>query len=191
VAVPAAAKAGDALVLTLTTASGATATAPAGWSLVTSQANGTFLTAHVFQRTATSADPGAAVAVPLSASVKYVAQVLAYSGVAAVSALGSRAETALSTTHPAAGGTVTTAGSWVLTYWVDKSADTSAAGSDLQAPASLTLRGRLRSAGSTFLTSLLADTGGGRPPGAVTGAVAITAVASRADAVTLALTPAG
>ncbi len=190
VGVPAAAQAGDALVLTLTTATGATASAPAGWSLVTSQANGTFLTAHVFTRTATAADPGATVAVPLSTSAKYVAQVLAYSGAASVSTLGSRAETALSTTHPAPGGTLAAAGSWMLTYWVDKSADTSTAGSDLQAPAGLTQRGRLRSAGTTFLTSVLADSGSGRPAGAVPGATATTAVASRADAVTLVLTPA-
>lgn len=188
--VPAAARAGDALVLTVTTASGATAAAPAGWALVASQANGTFLTAHVFTRVATAADPGATVAVPLSASVKHVGQVLAYSGTSSVTALGSRAESALSTSHPAPGGTVPVAGSWLLTCWVDKSTDTSAAGSDLQAPPALVLRGRLRSAGTSFLTSVLADSGSGRPAGSAAGATATTGVASRADAVTLVLAPA-
>ena len=137
-----------------------------------------------------TADAGSTVAVPLSVAAKHVAQVLAYAGTGSVTALGASAERALSTSHPAPGGTVATAGSWVLTYWVDKSVDTSADGTDLQAPPGLVQRGRLRSPGSTSLTAVLADGGAGLPAGQVGGATATTDAASRADTVTLVLAPA-
>lgn len=189
VVVPAAVRAGDALVLVATSGTAASQTAPAGWSQVTSRSQGTVLTT-VWQRVAGAADAGSTVRVQLSSLTKVDLRVLAYSGTAAASpvyAWATTAESTLSTAHPTASVSVATAGSRVVSYWADKSSTTTS----WTAPAGLTVRSTAIGTGSGYISTLVADPDRPADPGTVPGSTATTNSASKATTVVLVLAPAG
>ena len=104
--------------------------------------------------------------------------VAAYSGVnttTPVSAFASAGETVSRTTHTAPSTTVANAGSWVLSYWADKSSATTT----WTAPAGQTQRSLSVGTSSGRITSFLTDTNAVVPTGARSG---ITATADSASA---------
>ena len=187
--VPAKVRPGDALLLHVATSGTGTAPkAPAGWREVSRQVWGSALEV-VWQRVATSADtPGKVVQVELATSSKATAQVLAYSGTAASvpASLGSTsAESAATTEHVARGANVRVTGSWVVTFWTDKSSSTKA----WTLPAGLRLRASGYGTGSGHLTTVAADEGAARSRGTSPATTARTDAASKAEATTVVLAP--
>jgi len=110
---------GDRMLLFVSTARNATATIPAGWSLLRSVMDGTDLETWVFTRTAVTGTAGTRVQTTLDATSKVSLTLLAYAGAGAPTA-ASAVESRSVTGHRAPSATVTTAGSSVVGYWVDK-----------------------------------------------------------------------
>ncbi|MCW2636004.1 MAG: domain containing protein [Blastococcus sp.] len=188
--VPASVQAGDALLLVLSTSSDAVGTAPAGFTSEGRQASGTTMTTELWSRTATAADAGSTLTVPLSKQTKATVQLLAYSGVSATdpvaSVAGATDATGTSHTTPVA---TAAAGSWVVSVWSDKQA--AARAWTLQGDAA-TVRTSLDGIGTGDLATLVADSGAGVPAGSVGGLTAtVPTSSSRATVFTVVLTPAG
>jgi PKD repeat protein len=192
--VPTSVAADDGLVLVLTTNSGVTGTAPAGYTEVDRHVNGstttTYMTTQVFQKVATADDGGATLSVTLGGSAKATLQLAAYAGTSLtnpVRLVNSQNSTAGATTHttPTANAA---AGEWALQVWADKAA----AARSWTAPGAVRVRDS-RSAGATSgeIASLVADTGPSAG-GSVGGHTAtVSAASSRATVVTVILAPAG
>ncbi|HEV7657845.1 MAG TPA: phytase [Mycobacteriales bacterium] len=185
VTVPAAVQAGDGLLLYATlNITTTTVTAPAGWTQVAN-----FVTASartlVWKKAAAPGDAGSRVALGLSATTKVALQLAAYGGTAANPVVATRSDTANTLGHPTPVVTVP-AGGWVVSYWADKSATTTA----WTAPAGVTVRAEPLGTGGGRITSLLADSGGAVPAGTAGGLTATTDAPSRAASVTIALAPA-
>ncbi|MGZ4508079.1 MAG: PKD domain-containing protein [Blastococcus sp.] len=184
--VPASVRAGNGLVLVLSTNSTATGAAPAGWTQAGVQVSGSAPTTQVFQRVATAADAGSTVTVAISAQAKVTLQLLAYSGTAAtgpvatVTGAGDGAGT--SHTTPTA---TAPAGSWVISVWSDKQS----AAREWAPPASgTTVRSSLAGIGAGDLATLVADSGGPVAAGTVGGLTATVPTASnRATMLTVVL----
>jgi PKD repeat protein len=156
VTVPAAASAGDALLLFESHASTtATTTAPSGWTLVGTTAKSN-LTTDVYERVAAAADPGSAVTVTYSVAVPASLMVADYTNTAAVPIETSASGTSTGTSHitPALAGL--SAGSWVVTWWSDKSTTTKT----WTAPAAVVQRAAVFGTGSGADSALLADSAG-------------------------------
>lgn len=190
VPMPAGVQPGDALLLSLTTAGTATTPSPpAGWTEVGRQvlASSTALTV-VWQHVATGADTTATtVPVTLAASAKWTGEVLAYTGTSTgLPAAATAADTALSTSHTTPALAVPAAGSWVVSFWSDKSSTTTA----WTAPAGLTTRAQAYGSGSGYVTALVADEGGPRGAGTAPARTATTNATSRAGMLTVVLAPA-
>ncbi len=187
--VPAGVQAGDAMALLVTTKSGTTHAAPAGWSAVASGSS-TAVNTSVFQKVATAADAGSSLTVTLSELTKSDVRLLAYSGTAAAAPWSATIATDVATTtsHPAPATTVDTPGSWVVWYWADKSAATTTSWAP---PAGVTARSTAFGTGATYISSLTGDLGTSSAIGAVPGPAATTNAASRGAGVTLVLKPAG
>jgi hypothetical protein len=187
VTIPAATQAGDALLLFESHASTSlTASAPAGWTLVGSTSTGNLRSA-VFEKTATAADASSPVTVTFSGTVKAEVMVADYTNTA-----GSPIETAVSSTAastathttPAVSGL--TAGTWVVSFWTDKSTTTSS----WTPPAGVTQRAVVYGTSGGAISALLADSGAG-VSGSYPGQTATTNVTSGSAAQwTIALTPA-
>jgi hypothetical protein len=158
VTVPAGTAAGDTLLLFESHASTTiSATPPAGWTQVrtTSTSN---LTSTVYERSATAGDAGSNVTVTFSGSVKAEVVVADYSNVAASPIESVNSSTATSTsTHTTPQLSGLTNGSWVVTFWTDKSTTTT----QWSPPAGVTKRADVYGAGGGAVSALLADTGGG------------------------------
>ena len=188
VTVPAAAQAGDGLVLSLTLNDpNMTVTPPSGWQQVGTQTNGTAVST-LWQRVATATDAGATVSVGVSDFAKANLRVLAYRGTgptAPVASATKTADPANTTSHTSPAATVSAAGSWVVTYWSDKSSVTGA----WTAPGGVTTRGTSIGTGAGRVTSLVADSGGTVPTGTYGGLTATTDAASRALTWTIVLAP--
>ena len=193
VTVPAAVQPGDVLLLFATSNSASAVTAdPAGWTLVGERTSGTpDLRTRLYERVATGADAGSSVSVTYSASNKVDLQVGAYSGVdpaAPVATFASAGETTSRAAHSTPGATVGTTGSWVVSYWADKSSGTTT----WTLPSGQTQRGLFAGTGSGRLTSVLADSGGGVAAGPPAGLVATADSASaKATMWTVVLAPDG
>jgi PKD repeat protein len=190
VAVPSSVRAGDALLLVLSTNSDASGTAPAGFTPEASQVSGANITTQLWSRTATAEDAGATLVVPLSKQAKATLQVLAYSGVSvtdAVTSVAGRVDIG-GTSHTTPTATAA-AGSWVVSVWSDKQ---SAARSWTLEGDDATVRDGRAGVGSGDVATLVADSGGGVPAGTVGGLTATVPTASnRATVFTVVLTPAG
>ena len=188
VTVPAAVQAGDGLLLTLTSNdSTKTITPPAGWQQVGTQTVGTAVST-IWQRVAVAADAGHTVSVGLSDFAKVNLRVLAYRGTnltAPVATATKTGDAATTTSHKSPTATVSTAGSWVVSYWSDKSSTTGA----WSAPTGVTGRGTSIGSGSGRVTSLVADSGGTVSTGTYGGLTATTDAASRALTWTIVLAP--
>ena len=186
--VPAAVQAGDALALVVTTKSGTTHAAPAGWTPVTGGSS-TAVNTSVFQKVATATDAGSSLTVTLSELTKSDVRLLAYTGTAAADPWSATVVTdpATTTSHPAPATTVTTPGSWVVWYWGDKSGATTTSWTP---PAGVTARSTAFGTGTTYISSLTGDLGTSSAIGTVPGPTATTNAASRGAGVTLVLKPA-
>ncbi len=180
ITVPAGVQAGDVMVLFATSNSANAVTAdPAGWTFVGERQDGTpDLRTRLYDKVATAADAGSVVTVTYAASNKVDLQLAAYTGVdptTPISSFASAGEASSRTGHTTPGATVTLNGSWVVSYWSDKSTATTT----WTVPAALTVRGLSAGTGSGHLTSALADSGAGIAPGASAG---VTATADSASA---------
>jgi PKD repeat protein len=182
VTTPATVSAGDRLVLVLTlNASNRVLSAPTGvtgWDILDTTTSGTMMT-RVYTKVASEGDASKKVTVTLDASAKYTMTVADYSGVR-VKALvhADLAETVNQAGHstPVVDAP---AGSWLISYWADKSSATTG----FTLPGSVTARHALCGTGSGHVCSSLADSGGAVPTGQAGGLLA-TADAANATATT-------
>jgi PKD repeat protein len=180
VAVPASVQTGDVMVLFATSNSAATVTTdPAGWTFVSEQVDGApDIRTRLYEKVAGPSDPGGVVSLTYSAVNKVDLSLAAYSGVDTAAPLGVVASTAEATSqaaHTTPADTVAVAGSWVVSYWADKSSSTTG----WTAPAGQTVRQPSVGTSSGRITSLLVDSGGPVPSGVW---APLTATASAASA---------
>lgn len=168
VTIPSSVQAGDTLLMiaTANATTGVTVGTPTGVTGWTQQQalSGNTVQSVVWSKTAAAGDAGATVRVPLSVAAKMGVQVLAYSGSTAanpVAAVTGAAETVTQATHTTPAVDVTTAGSYVVSYWADKTTDTTA----WTLPNGLTARGTTLGTGSGHITSVSADAGAGAGAG--------------------------
>ena len=155
VTIPAGVQAGDSLVLFMT-ANNSTATilAPAGWAeLQSSTTSG--LQARAWTRTATAASAGSTVTVTTSSSLKSNLTLAAYrgGGGSSISASTASVQTTSTTSHTSPTVTVTEPGSWLVTYYGDKSAG----GQTWTTPAGQTRRSTGAMTGSSATSGVLVD----------------------------------
>ena len=150
VVTPAAVSAGDTQLLFVTTALADVAVTPTGWTKVTTQTSSP-LQATVFRRTAVASDAGATVTVSLSATSAIALQLLDYQNVVATGIVVTGASDSATASHSAPATTVGAAGSYVLSFWSDKSSTTTG----WTVP------------GSTTSRDVVVGTGGGRVKGAM------------------------
>ncbi len=192
VPLPAGLQTGDALLLSVTTAGTATnPSPPAGWAEVTRQAFASSTALSVlWQHVATGQDAaGGTVPVILASSAKSTAQVLAYSGTSStspVSAAASAADSASTTSHTTPAVDVPTSGSWVVSFWADKSSSTTA----WTPEAAVSTRASGYGTGGGRVTALAGDDAGGHAAGPAPARTARTDAASRAGTITVVLAPA-
>ena len=187
---PANAAAGDQLLLLLTTPSTVTWTGPTGitgWTQAGSFVNGT-IRSTLWRKAATAGDLGQTVRVDDPTGFRLGAlSLIVYRGVDTGTApVTSNAGDSGTTTHVSP--TVSApSGSWVVTYYADKSATTTA----WTAPAEATLRDTLvEVTGSTRFSALLVDSGGPVPASTYGGLTATTnATSDKAAMWTIALPP--
>jgi arylsulfatase A-like enzyme/PKD repeat protein len=175
VTVPAAVRAGDALLLVVSAnRTDATLTVPAGWTRLQQVTDGT-LQSVLWWRVATATDPGSAVTVTASVTTKTDVQLLAYSGAAAspVAAYATGTEPATTAAHKTPTVSVAAPGSWVVQYWADKTGTATG----WTAPATATRRLQSVGAGGGHVTSLSVDSGGPVPVGTAGGRTATSSVA--------------
>jgi PKD repeat protein len=188
VTIPSSVQAGDGLLLAFTDNDATkTVTPPSGWQQVGTQTVGTAVST-IWQKVATASDAGRTVSVGLSDYAKATLRVLAYRGTnttAPVAVAADAVDSATTTSHTSPTATVSAAGSWVVTYWSDKSSATTA----WTAPDGVTSRGDSIGSGSGRVTSLTADSGGTVPTGTYGGLTATTDAASKAVAWTIVLAP--
>jgi hypothetical protein len=192
VVVPASVQAGDQLLLFVSgNTGGVTLNGPSGsvggWTLLGSQTIGTQETS-VWAATAAAGDAGATVSFETSGYTKIALQLLAYSGVGTATPVTASAADASSTTsHQAPAVAVAEAGSWVVSYWADKSSSTTG----WAAAAGLTERDESIGSGGGRTSALVADSGAAVSTGTYAAKTATTNAASRASSFSIVLTPAG
>ena len=151
---PAAVTAGDAELLYVTTANTAAnvIATPTGWTPVTTQ-NSSPLQAAVFTKTAAPGDPGSAVTATVSSAGPLAAQLVDYTGLTATPAVTTGASDSSTATHVAPAVSVATAGSWVVSFWSDKSSSTTL----WTLPSTVTSRDLVYGTGGGRVTAALAD----------------------------------
>ena len=175
VTIPAAVRESDGLLLFVTTnrAAGAVAATPAGWTQVGTQAARTDMETILYSKAATAADAGRSQAVSFTQTTKATLTVLAYDGTAPnpIETFASAAETVNRTTHTTPGANVSTEGSWVVSYWADKSSATTG----WSLPGSQTQRSLALGTGPGRITSVASDLNAPAPTGNSPG---VTATAS-------------
>ncbi len=123
VTIPAAVQASDGMLLFVTTNTDVTLTAPAGWTLEGTRLSNVDTETTLYSKVAETGDAGRNAAVTLSQTAKSSMTLLAYDGTAAdpVAAFASAAEVnPAKTAHATPGASVSTAGSYVVSYWADK-----------------------------------------------------------------------
>jgi PKD repeat protein len=171
VTTPATVSAGDRMVLVLTVNAGnrvlADPTGISGWTVLGTTTSGSMLT-RVYTRIAGATDAGKKVTVSLDGASKYTMTVADYSGVRAGALIHADfAETVVRADH-ASPLVDAPAGSWVLSYWADKSAATTG----FALPGSVTGRQAVCGTGAGHICSSLADSGASVPTGQNGGLVA-------------------
>jgi PKD repeat protein len=159
VTIPAATSSGDTLLLFEShNSTSVTATAPAGWTQVGTTTSASNLRSAVYEKTATGADAGSSATVTFSASVKAQLTVADYKNVSTTPIEAAQSNTSgagTSHTTPAISGL--TAGTWVLSFWTDKSTTTTA----WTPPAGVTKRSDVYGTAGGAVSALLADSGTG------------------------------
>ncbi|MBE7163551.1 MAG: hypothetical protein INR72_20115, partial [Williamsia herbipolensis] len=125
---------------------------PAGWTKVAEQDSLPLQTA-VFEQTATASSAGSTVTVTVGAAARVQAQLVAYSGVSAATPTTAGASDSLQASHTAPAVSVGTAGSWVVSYWADRSSTTTG----WTLPGDVTQRNEVLGTGGGQLTGVVAD----------------------------------
>jgi PKD repeat protein len=164
VTIPATVRETDALLLFVTgNRANPVAATPTGWTRVGSQLD-TDTETVLYSKVAAANDAGRSQAVVFTASSKATLTLLAYDGTAAnpIGTFASAAETVTRTTHTTPGASVSTAGSWVVSYWADKSSATTG----WTLPAGQTQRSSSVGIGDGRITSVASDQNGPAPVGA-------------------------
>ncbi len=167
VTIPASVRAGDGLLLFVTrnNVAGSVPTL-AGWTRVDTRLARTDTQTILYSRVATAADAGKRQAVTFSKAAKATLTLLAYAGTDAVDFIGtgfaSAAETTKRTQHSTPSVSVGSPGSYVVSYWADKSS--TSAGWTL--PAGQTQRSTAIGTGSGHITSVASDLNAAAPVGA-------------------------
>ncbi|TIC81854.1 PKD domain-containing protein [Nocardioides sp. GY 10127] len=185
ITVPSAVSAGDQLVLVGSYGASVTPSTPSGWTLVSSQTNGS-LVSSVWTKTATASDAGASVTTALGSQTKSGLSVTAYSGVDTsdpVTDVASSTDT--STTSHTTPSVSVTDGGLLVQAWTDKSSATT----DWTAPSGVTTREEFYGSNSGRITGLVADSSV-TSTGTSSGATATTDASSRGISWALSLTPA-
>jgi PKD repeat protein len=186
---PSSVQEGDSLLLFLSSNSGtATASDPSGWTRRGS-ASTTGATTIVWSRAATAADAGTPVTVTTSAFVKADLVVGVYRGAdLASSTVLIAPETASTAAHTTPNVAAGVEGSWLVSYWADKSGTTTT----WNAPSGTVVRHVAAGTGAGHISELLADSGGAVPIGPAGGLTATTnAPQANAAMASVLLAPAG
>lgn len=173
ITVPAAARAGDTLLLFMTTGTADAITGPAGWTRLESR-TGSAVAGAVWTRTATAADASSTVVATTPVAVKDTMSLAVYRNPAgassvAVSAAGGRDISGTTATTPTVD--VSDPSSWLVSYWAEKSSELPT----WTLPASVTQRTQAVGSGTGKVSSALADSGDEVAAGAAGG---LTATAS-------------
>jgi myo-inositol-hexaphosphate 3-phosphohydrolase/PKD repeat protein len=157
--IPAATRAGDALLLFASHDSTVSLTGPGpGWTQVSSTLVDNSLASTVWRRTAVSGDAGQAVRLTRATATRAAVTLAAYTGVdpsspiAAVSSVGEPGSTASHTTPLVANSTT---GAWRVSYWTDKNQATTR----WTAPTTETTRATTTGTGTPRFGALLSDPG--------------------------------
>jgi PKD repeat protein len=190
VTVPSTVRAGDALVvfatLNVTTTSVAGPSGVGGWTPVVNVVSGSQRT-MAWWKVASASDAGQAVRLTLGAYTKVTMQLTGYSGTSpSQPSVAQRSDPASTTEHVTPMVNVSVGGSWLLSYWADKSSSTT----NWTAPGSSVTRDERIGSGSGRISSLVADSGAPVPNGSAGGLTATTDAASRATMISLVLAPA-
>ena len=125
--IPASVRETDGLLLFVTSnkALASVTTTPAGWTLVGTRLSSTDTETILYSKVAAANDAGTQPAVDFTATTKATLTLLAYDGTTTaptpIAAFASAAETTNRATHTTPGANVATAGSYVVSYWADKS----------------------------------------------------------------------
>ncbi len=185
VTTPSTVSAGDRLVMSLSLNSASrtigTPTGVTGWTVLGTTTSGSMQT-RLYSKVATAGDASKKVTVPLDAAAKYTMTVADYSGVrAGALVVADLAETVSRAGH-ATPQVDAAAGSWVVSYWADKSAATTG----FALPGEVTGRQAICSTGSGHVCSAWSDSAGSVPTGQYGGLVA-TADTANATATTFSL----
>ena len=155
VTVPSAVQPGDEMLLFSTYASTTvTATPPAGWTLIGSTSHSNLTTA-VYSRSATVADPGTAVTVALSGTVKASLTLTAYANAKDPVEVSSSAVDASTANHTSRTVTGLATGSFAVTMWADKASTTTA----WTTPPSVTVESTLLGSAGGAVSAVVADSG--------------------------------
>jgi PKD repeat protein len=157
VPVPSGATAGDTLLMFVSWSQPATAvaaTVPAAWHLVGTDTSGT-LESDVYSRAATSTDPGSTVPVTFGAAVRNAVTLGDYTGADPGIEASAKAADTTTASHTTPTVAVTVPGSLAVSYWADKSGTTTG----WTLPADVTGRSTFIDTGTSFDTSVLADSG--------------------------------
>ena len=178
VTIPASVRETDGMLLFVTTNVNVNITsAPEGWTLVGTRLSNTDTETTLYSRVAVANDAGRNAAVTFSATTKSSLTFLAYDGTDAdpVADFASAAETVNRAGHTTPAADVATAGSYVVSYWADKSAS-STAGWTL--PAGQTQRSIIAGTGTGRISAVASDLNAAAPLGQTTARTATSAVSS-------------
>lgn len=186
---PAEVRAGDRLLLSLTTNDTSVAvTDPAGWVALDAR-DGNGIRGRTWTRVATADDAGRLVTVATASATKSVLALTAYRsslGSTVVGATASRVTNTSGTTPSSEPVTVSDAGSWVVESWSAKSSTATT----WTLPGSMTSRTSAAGTGSGAISAVLADTAGPAPVGTFASHAATTDPAvSRALVTSVVLSP--
>jgi PKD repeat protein len=179
VTIPATVRETDGMLLFVTSnkALASITTPPAGWTLEGTVLASTDTETTLYSRVAAANDAGTNAAVAFSATTKSSLILLAYDGTAAdpVATFASARETVNRTTHTTPASSVATAGSYVVSYWADKSA-TDTTGWTL--PAGQTQRSFTAGTGAGRINSVASDSNAPSGTGPTTPRTATSAVST-------------
>jgi PKD repeat protein len=179
VTIPASVRATDGMLLFVTSnkALASVTTPPEGWTVEGTRLSSTDTETILYSKVATANDAGRNAAVAFSATTKSTLTLLAYDGTATdpVAAFASAAETVNRTTHTTPVATVGTAGSYVVSYWADKSAS---ATTGWTLPAGQTQRSLAAGTGPGRIASVASDLNAPAGAGPTTPRTATSAVST-------------
>ncbi len=186
--VPSSVQAGDVLVLfatlNLTTTSVTGPSGVTGWTAVQNFVVGSQRT-MAWTKVASATDAGSAVRLTFDVYTKVALQLTGYAG-ASLGTVAQRSDATAATAHVTPVVNVTAAGSWLLSYWADKSSTTTT----WTAPAGSASRDVRIGSGGGLIGALVADSGAPVATGSAGGLTATTNAASRAAMISVVLTPA-